>query len=187
MEQILREHLYVVVVFVGDNLASVVSYMDHRNSSYIVLHYHPSVLTSKHNLTQILFPECHDPLLKRNNRDPNCIYSANKLTKIIWKQIENGAPDLFSFLERFVFSYKDYEKLLEFYNDQVEENNLLSTEQIACKWLKHKVPQNKGGMTDWYNQWHGNIKIKKRKLHIGGIFPITGNKYIAPELAIGKS
>ena len=144
MEQIVKEHFYVVLAFVGDSLARVVSYMEQtstdKNNSYMVLHYQPSALTIKHNLTELLFPECHDPLLKRDRSDPNCIYSANRLTKIAWMEIENGAPDLFSFLERFVFSYRDYEKLLEFYNKETENNNLLTNEQIACEWLKHKVP-----------------------------------------------
>ena len=190
MEEILQEQFYVIVAFVGDGLDSVVSFMEESsrdtNNSYIVLHYHPSALTIKNNLTPILFPECNDPLLKRDTSDPTCIYSANKLTKIAWKQIENGAPDLYSFLERFVFSYKDYDKLLEFYNSKTEKHPSLTTEQIACKWLKHKVPGKSGNMTYWYNKWHGHIKRRKKKLYIGGIFPISGTKYIAPELAIGK-
>ena len=190
IEQILREQFLVIVAFVGDKLESAVSYMEqssrNTNNSYMVLHYEPSALTIKHKLTPILFPECNDPLLKRDTSDPTCVYSANKLTKIAWKQIENGAPDLYSFLERFVFSYQDYDKLLEFYNHKAAKHPSLTTEQIACKWLKHKVPGKRGNMTAWYNRWHGHIKTRKKKLHIGGIFPITGTKYIAPELAIGK-
>lgn len=192
IEEILQEHFYVIVVFVGDQLDNVVSYMEKStkdsDNSYLVLHYHPSALTIKNNLIPILFPECNDPLLKRDTSDPTCMYSANKLTKIAWKQIQNGAPDLYSFLERFVFSYKDYDKLLQFYNNETEKHASLSTEQIACKWLKHRVPDKSktNSTTSWYNKWHGHIKTKKKKLYIGGIFPISGTKYVAPELAIGK-
>ena len=45
--------------------------------------------------------------------------------------------------------------------------------------LKHKVPGKSGNMTYWYNKWHGHIKTRKKKLYIGGIFPISGTKYIA--------
>ena len=192
IEQIIDEHFYVIIVFVGDKLDTVVSYMEkstlERDNSYMVLHYQPSALTIKNNLIPILFPECNDPLLKKETSDPTCMYSANKLTKVAWKQIQNGAPDLYSFLERFVFSYQDYDKLLQLYNEEIEKHSSLTTRQIACKWLKHRVPDKskKNGTNSWYNTWHGHIKKKKKKLYIGGIFPISGTKYVAPELAIGK-
>ena len=57
IEEILQEKFYVIVAFVGDGLESVVSFMEQSsrdtNNSYIVLHYHPSALTIKNNLTPI--------------------------------------------------------------------------------------------------------------------------------------
>ena len=182
-------HLFVVLAFVGNNLQNAVSYMDAstRNSSmsYLVLHYHPSVLTIRYNLVPVLFPKCQDPLLKRDSKDHPCMYSANKLTKVVWKQIENGAVELQEFLERFIFTYKDYENLLKFHKTELEMDSSVTMKEIACKWLKHQVRQQSGNTKEWYTQWNGHIRGRKKKLYIGGIFPISGTKYVAPELAIG--
>jgi len=37
------------------------------------------------------------------------------LSKIAWKEIENGAPDLFSFIQSFSFRIDDYNDLMRFY------------------------------------------------------------------------
>ena len=37
------------------------------------------------------------------------------MSKIAWKEIENGAPDLFSFIQSFSFRIDDYNDLMRFY------------------------------------------------------------------------
>ena len=59
--------------------------------------------------------------------------------------------------------------------------------ELACEWLSHPVPLGPGENTTWYNTWRGHIFKEKRKLYIGGIFPMSGTKYVAPELAIGMN
>ena len=59
--------------------------------------------------------------------------------------------------------------------------------ELACEWLHHPVPLGPGVNTTWYNTWRGHIFKEKRKLYIGGIFPMSGTKYVAPELAIGMN
>ena len=60
------------VAFVGSHLEEVVAFLDTTsrpasgaatNSSYVLLHYHPSTLTVRYNLTSVLFPLCPEPLV----------------------------------------------------------------------------------------------------------------------------
>ena len=60
-----------------------------------------------------------------------------------------------------------------------------SLTSLACAWLHHPVEGPDGETSEWYDGWSGHIYTEKRKLYIGGIFPMSGNKYVAPELAIG--
>ena len=62
IHQVIKEHLYVIILFLGDNLdQGVEMVMDSRRSrekedlsnSLLVLHYHPSSITVKHNLTGV--------------------------------------------------------------------------------------------------------------------------------------
>ena len=73
----------------------------------------------------MLFPPCTDPLMKRDPEDVNCLYSPNKLAKIVWKQIENGAPRLFSFIQRFAFRVDEYSELLLYYNTHHRSDHYL--------------------------------------------------------------
>lgn len=66
-------------------------------------------------------------------------YAPNKLSKISWKQIENGAPELFIFLQTFSFHVDDYELMTDFYAMKLRSGQK-SMFQIACDWLKHEVP-----------------------------------------------
>ena len=55
-------------------------------------------------------------------------------------------------------------------------------EVAACEWLKTE-----DGEKTIYEKKMLNFPFQdKPELYIGGIFPITGNKYKAPELAKGK-
>ena len=51
-------------------------------TGYLVLHYTPSLLTLRHALQPVLFPACRDPLLRRDQADLTCAYSANRLAKV---------------------------------------------------------------------------------------------------------
>merc|ERR1719308_397635 len=81
-----------------------------------------------------------------------------------------------------------YQPLLETFNTisgGVEEDNY---DEIACAWLnKERMVSTKEGRMikkTRYQQMVENLPLQgKPELYIGGIFPITGNKYKAPELA----
>ena len=62
IHQVIKEHLYVIILFLGDNLDQGVDMLvDSRRSrekedlsnSLLVLHYHPSSITVKHNLSGV--------------------------------------------------------------------------------------------------------------------------------------
>ena len=44
--------------------------------------------------------------------------------------------------------------------------------------------QGRRARVPWYMKWSGDMN-QKTKIYIGGIFPNTGTKYVAPELAPG--
>ena len=88
------------------------------------------------------------------------------------------------------FSPAIYKRLLDFYEDKLEvsrdqqlhwgQEEILH--QVACQWLNAK--------DDWqdrknYEIWTNN-GLKKKELKIVGIFPITGQRYTAPELLPGE-
>ena len=80
-------------------------------------------------------------------------YAPNKLSKIAWKEIENGAPDLFSFIQSFSFRIDDYNDLMRFYAQHrrfdvkmdLPESYVAavcrskkSMSELACDWLHHE-------------------------------------------------
>ena len=57
----------------------------------------------------------------------------------------------------------------------------------ACKWLNRPVQIDHSGQVHKnYERWSHESRVKQ-KLKIGGIFPKSGNKYVAPELMPGWS
>ena len=86
---------------------------------------------------------------------------------------------------------ENYEELLSIYND-LSSNTVISDikddddilREVACTWLKREAWSG-AGMN--YEQWIHNVGSSKQKLRIGGIFPITGEKFSAPELLPGES
>ena len=123
-ELITTNNLFVKIAFVGPNLDQVVSFLDdntrQEGNSFVVLHYAPSILTIRHNLTALLFPDCHDPLILRPEIKPECLYTANRLAKVAWKPVQSRAQELFNFLENFSFEYEEYMELLNSYNIMME-------------------------------------------------------------------
>jgi len=191
-ELINSNNLYVKIAFVGSNLEKVVSFLDEntkmQGNSFVVLHYEPSILTHKHDLTALLFPDCQDPLIFRPDMKPECLFRANRLAKVAWKPVQNRAPELFNFIENFSFEYEEYIELLDLYNNMSKTNNFTTMDQIACRWLRHNhtshlydplTNQKKARTQAWYKNFP--VKIRNQ-LYIGGIFPISGSKFTAPEL-----
>ena len=51
-------------------------------NSYILLHYTPSFLTAKYNLSLVLFPDCEDPLIHRVDNQPECMFAPRRMAKV---------------------------------------------------------------------------------------------------------
>merc|ERR1719186_1006783 len=134
-EQIHNQNLLIEVAFVGSHLPQVVSYLDKSSlisdNSYLILHYTPSTLTLQHSLVPVMFPQCRDPLLQRDASDTNCLYTANRLAKVVWNPIQNDAPAFYRFIQHFGLSYQEYSGLLETYNNKVKSEDLIDYDDIA--------------------------------------------------------
>ncbi|XP_023326697.1 uncharacterized protein LOC111700109 isoform X2 [Eurytemora carolleeae] len=179
--------MYILMVFVGPNLEKVLDHLQRhsQDGSYLLLSSHPSTFTTRYRYTQIKFPTCKDPLQMRESEDIACIYSPHRLSKVVWKNVESGAPSLFSFIENLSFTYSEYVSLLRMYNEMKIENPDVPIRDIACKWLLHDTKRTDKGreiISPWFQKYSSKID-NKGILYIGGIFPISGKRYQAPELA----
>jgi len=190
LAQISEMRMHVIMVFVGENLERVLDQLEIRtqsySGSYLLLSPHPSTYTTRYNFTQVKFPTCEDPLMMRDYEGTSCMYSPHRLAKVVWKYMENGAPSLFSFLESFSFNYTEFVDLLKMYNMMTRKDPNVSIRKIACQWLLHNIslPQDINYNEDvgpWFLKYSSKMNAKNR-LYIGGIFPISGDRYRAPEL-----
>ena len=87
------------------------------------------------------------------------------------------------FIQHFGFSYSEYVLLLKTYNRMLLEGRPVDYDAVACQWLQTKTL---AGDKTIYDEKMMNFPFQdKPELYIGGIFPITGQKYRAPELAKG--
>ena len=88
------------------------------------------------------------------------------MTQVVWKPVQNRAPDLFNFIENFSFDWGEYVELLGLYTElatrfEEEEEVIWRT---ACAWLKHdtELPDNQS------QAWHLNFPVTVRnQLYIG--------------------
>ena len=87
------------------------------------------------------------------------------------------------FIQHFGFSYSEYVQLLTTYNTHLQSGGSpVDYQGVACSWLQTPT----GGNSTIYQEKMSNFPFQdKPELYIGGIFPITGSKYKAPELARG--
>ena len=129
---------------------------------------------------------------------------------MIWDPLKDRAQFLYQTLEKVGFSSGNYRELLDLYNERVnkysQKNNELldgipiETEQkilreVACEWLNKEdepvipysiVNNSKHAVLAMnYDRWN-ILGEEKQELHIAGIFPMSGNKYRAPELVPSK-
>ncbi|XP_040568562.1 uncharacterized protein [Lepeophtheirus salmonis] len=175
--------------------------------SYLIFHYEPSPITTGFNLTNVKFEYCgHGNDLEfgeeRLNRpeivDPqsrekwmsyysqNCFYSFNRFAKIIWPPLQEVAPRLYEIIRKMEFTQDSYRNMLKLYESSMSSKILAKNpidqnviNDVACSWLNAESSIRKGNKN--YELWE-KIGKEKQKLRIGGIFPMHGTKYKAPEL-----
>ncbi|TRY61846.1 hypothetical protein TCAL_10559 [Tigriopus californicus] len=189
--------LQINVAFVGDKLLETIQYLElspeirNGSRSYLVFHYTPSLVTSRFNFTSIKFEPCDHgwesqiftPNLTLTS--PNCLYNLNRLAKVVWQPLRDGAQALYLTLSKMEFSLKDYQDILEIFNEKaktfLDPKDPQLLRQVACEWLNEETMLRNGIRSKQYQQW-SDIGTSKPKLIIGGIFPIRGTKFRAPEL-----
>merc|ERR1719244_461704 len=134
VEQIKKFKLLVRIVWVGPYLAELVAELEEKNENYLLFHYSPSALVLRHQLVQVMFPACKDPLLQRDNSEPFCFFAANRLAKVVWRQVQDEAPTLFRHIQHFGFTHEEYIDLLQLYNNHSLAGHV-DFHEIACTWL----------------------------------------------------
>ena len=185
---IAKNSLLLKIAFVGPHLTLVVdylaSYAHKTGTSYIVLHYSPSILARRHSLVPVMVPLCEDPLLQHDRSNPSCFFNVNRLAKVVWMPLQKDAPKLYQFIHHFNFLYEEYNEILDLYSSEILNKPSVNSDiyrEVACNWLKSDG-------NSWLQQKKDLMKLQEKpKLYIGGIFPLSGTKYIAPVLADGQS
>ena len=109
---------------------------------------------------------------------------------MIWPKLEEGAQLFYAALKKMEFSARNYREMLDLYNKEaaaavgkstsLDESKILRS--VACRWLNSKPRSS--SVAHNYERWTSFGGIKQ-KLTIGGIFPMTGTNYKAPELIPG--
>ena len=120
---ITQNNLLLEIAFVGPHLALVVdylaSYAHKTGTSFIVLHYSPSILARRHNLVPVMVPLCEDPLLQHDRSNPSCFFNVNRLAKVVWMPLQKDAPKLYQFIHHFNFIYEEYNEIFELYSSEL--------------------------------------------------------------------
>ena len=96
------------------------------------------------------------------------------MTQVVWKPVQNRAPDLFNFIENFSFDMGEYVAVLERYTELVTKSGAGEKEEevmwrAACDWLRHDIelPDNQS------QPWHFNFPVTVRnQLYIGTIMKV---------------
>ncbi len=115
--------------------------------------------------------------------------------KVIWPHLREGAQALYATIKKMEFTFSQYEELLDLYGELSSANSVsdglgdgagdsLLIRETACTWLKRRSIMRNGQEMFNYQRWY-MTRNAKQKLRIGGIFPIMGEKFSAPELLPG--
>ncbi|KAL0107243.1 hypothetical protein PUN28_015647 [Cardiocondyla obscurior] len=172
--------LYAKVAWVGPNLRHLTKYLTTeytrlpKNStanerSLVILHYTPSsVIPNERQFMTIDFPRCGT---KKNSI--GCAYESNRLTKLVWSGLEMIAKIAFQAINRAKFNRNMYEDLIA---RRVRALANVSDDQVACEWLRDNLNYTLA-------EWKPN-NDDKNILYVGGIFPMSGNSYMAKSIVI---
>ncbi|XP_011630756.1 uncharacterized LOC105422894 isoform X1 [Pogonomyrmex barbatus] len=170
--------LYVKVAWVGPNLRNLTKYLTKEymqnastfteTRSLVILHYSPSsVISNEREFMTIDFPRCGT-----KKKTIGCAYESNRLTKLVWGRLEMIAKIAFQAINRAKFTREMYEDLITRRIRSVDA----SDEDIACDWLKDNLNYTLA-------KWKPN-NDDKNTLYVGGIFPMSGNSYMAKSIVI---
>ncbi|EZA52311.1 Insulin receptor [Ooceraea biroi] len=181
-EHIDQMKLYVKVAWVGPNLRYLSKYLTREymqlsrnsstsieNRSLVILHYSPSsVIPNEREFTTIDFPRCGT-----KKGSIGCTYESNRLTKLVWGRLAMIAKIAYEAINRAKFSREMYEDLIA---RRTRAGSNVSDEQVACDWLRDNLNYT-------LIEWKPNDN-DKNTLFVGGIFPMSGNSYMAKSIVI---
>ena len=109
--------------------------------------------------------------------------------QVIWPPLKEGAQALYNTIQKMELSPKHYEELLELYNARVsgysDPVDARLFQEVSCTWLNRETLVGEKTLIKNYKRW-SIVGKSKPKLRIGGIFPLNGSKFNAPELLPGK-
>lgn len=126
------------------------------------------MIPNQREFITIDFPRCGT---KKYSSD--CVYESNRLTKLVWSRLEAIAKIAFQAINRAKFNREMYEDLI---TRRIRASTNVSDEQIACNWLKDNLNYT---LTKWKPS-----NDDKNILYVGGIFPMSGNSYMAKSIMI---
>jgi len=137
--------------------------------SLVILHYSPSsVIPNDREFMTIDFPRCGT-----KKGSIGCSYESNRLTKLVWGRLAMIAKIAYEAINRAKFSREMYEDLIA---RRTRASNNVSDEQVACDWLRDNLNYT---LTKWKPSDND-----KNTLFVGGIFPMSGNSYMAKSIVI---
>ncbi|XP_046736169.1 uncharacterized protein LOC124405374 [Diprion similis] len=172
-DDIERLKLYVKVAWVGPHLKNLTEWITDRyagsksNRSLVILHWNPSDLVpSDRDFVSVDFPRC-------DLNDEKCPYGSNRLTKLVWAELEKIAKIAYQTIKNAYFNSSMYQDLIASYNNDTSE------EKVACDWLNRNL--------EWTLKNWGTEDKNKTVLTIGGIFPMTGSSYKARSILVAAN
>ncbi|XP_052822135.1 uncharacterized protein LOC106880693 isoform X4 [Octopus bimaculoides] len=167
--QINTLNLPVIVAWIGHYLTDFVRQRAQRGLPVLFYDWWPSPLTLNHNFTQIKFPSCP--------YDPNpiyCNFKLNQLTKMTSPALSKLAPRAYEAVSRMSFTQEEYADLLQFYSNAKSLRPSIRASKVACSWVKDHE--------HIWKRWFPKIISTKKRVYLGGLFPLTGPFWTQPGL-----
>ncbi|CAH1133811.1 unnamed protein product [Ceutorhynchus assimilis] len=167
LTHIRENRLLVKVLFLGDNLAAAVKYLEYvyrgrTDQSLVILSWTPSdIILYERNFVTVSFENC-ERLNFTQVTNVGYKYEMHRLVKVAWSKVEKFAKPLYDSLRSFKFEVTEYEHLLSLY----QQNSNMTYKDIACKWMKYN--------NDTWQKWK---KSTESIIYIGGIFPMSSSSY----------
>ncbi|CAG9862835.1 unnamed protein product [Phyllotreta striolata] len=154
--------VYVNILWLGKNLKTTLRRLNEyyanlgEQQSYFFFHWYPGdVVTDESKFITVQFKN-NEFYNFTNNMVNGYKYEMQRLVKMVWSKMEQGAHPLFLGVRHFKLRQQDYAFLL----DLVEQGKY-NVSEIACEWMK----KNKKIWSRWNS-------TETAVIYIGGIFPL---------------
>ena len=134
-----------------------------------------------HLIAKLLNTSLCSPPKVVDERPRNCDFEVSQLMKVMWTKIRTHAPEAYHVISHMTFTQDQYEDLLRLYVDVNPQyaNSDLKLEEAACKWVRHH-----GNV---WHQWMPKNLLTKKRIYLGGMFPLRGPYWRQPGIVPGTS